>query len=524
MITLHKATDGWMAWVPPEHDHERPRHWHHLTDSWWAMPAADVAQWHQGAPLPWTLHCANDHAAWEARPLPEEPWALGYTLLDHQPAAVRWAWEHPFAYIADDPGLGKTVESIATVQMRREAGDTGPILVITGRSAVESWMREIRTFDPGHSVSEYTHQSGYTPPTEWVVTTYEQLRSDYEPPSRGRRGRVKPGTGLAFAGWHTVIADEVHKVKNPYAQRTRAFLNLHPKYGIMLSGTPIVNAYMDAWTPLSWGGIIHYTPRDFGKRFGEYNPFRKDWNAHPEKMGELKQYLELIMIRRLKTEVTNLPEKITTVVPVRLRGAQRRAYAQARDEWLVEIDQHPEVIQNPLTQLLRLKQICGGLPLLDPEATAHAKWDLFVDQWADLLDTGGKVFVWTQFRDQWAWVMEHGARWNPVGIRGDTSSKMRGEVIQRFQQDPDCRLFVATAAAQESITLTAAQTAVLFDLPWSPAYITQITDRIHRVTQTGTVNVYYLVAQDTIEERTLNVNLHNKAELQRLLLEARAFV
>ena len=111
-----------------------------------------------------------------------------------------------------------------------------------------------------------------------------------------------------------------------------------------------------------------------------------------------------------------------------------------------------------------------------------------------------------------------------VGIHGGTDPATRQAAIDQFQTDPKTRLFVMTTAAQENITLTAAQTLVFFDLPWSPAYVEQIEDRLHRIGQRGTVNVYRLLAQDTVETKTILKNLQAKEELQRVALNPAAYV
>ncbi len=528
--------DGAWIWMPPPYDAYIHPEWipsrTHAEDHWVWAPAQSRFWLH------WTPYREWAEPWLPPLPDPADPAEFALPPFPHQAIGVQWLLTHRFALLADDMGLGKTKQSIDAVRIRRNRGDGGPVLVVTTRSGVGVWIREIEKNDPGATVSVYRRQKDtYSPPSQWIITTYGTLRGDVAHPSFRfvtgkalvqKRGKlppriIDPGGALPFP-WHTVILDEVHQCKNPEAQRTLAVLRLRPTYGIMLSGTPIINTSEDAWFPLYWSRLLPWTPEQFKTGFGTMTPV--GWRASREGEAHIQRALGWIMIRRMKTEVLDLPEKIRTPLWVPLHGQQAEAYRQVRDEWLVWVQDHPQAVQNVLEQLLRLKQVCAGPHVVDPAAavTTHAKWEVFADQFLPLLEAGQKIVIFTQFRGQWQWLANKLQAYGVTGIHGQITGKARTMAEQQFQTDPAIRVFLTTAAGQEAITLTAAQTLVCFDLPWSPAYLNQMEDRIHRIGQTGTVNIYYLLAEHTVEEKIMRTNLREKQAIMDLLLHPKQFV
>jgi SNF2 family DNA or RNA helicase len=263
--------------------------------------------------------------------------------------------------------------------------------------------------------------------------------------------------------------------------------------------------------------------QQFGARYGEPDPYG-GWKLKPEKLPELNQLISQIQLRRMKTDVMDLPPKLVETQWVPLSPAQAKAYKQAKEEFLLMVRGKEESLENILTRLMRFKQITGGLHLIGGDPTAHAKWDAFTDRFTDFLDAGNKLVLFTQFRDQWQFLMDHCSAWHPVGIRGGMSAHEIEHAKTSFQTDPGTQVFVMTHAAREGVTLTAAQTMVFFDLEWSPAWFDQASDRVHRIGQVGTVNIVRLLAPGTIDEKTLLVNLHDKEVLQKIFNKAPATI
>ena len=517
-IEATPAEGGWVLTIPRVYWGACDPRWVYLGDQRWGVRTEDGASIRASglAPL-----CTWPDDAAPAEALPEAHYASTRKPFPHQRQAVQWILDHPATLLADEQGLCKTLSAIDAVRARRDLGDAGPVLVVTRRSILPVWEHELHTADPDYAVGVLKNGKA-VPETPWVLATYDSL-GRHLIPDPAFAGKPKPliptPDSLLRRPWHTVILDEVHAVKNAHARRTRAILYLQSPYKIMITGTPVINTFSDLWFPLFWTRQTSLSWWAFLARYGTPNEWGQ-WHPKWDRIPELNRLLLPIEIRRTKAQTVHLPPKIVQDIPVVLGKRQRAVYTQAKNDWLLETRTHPESLQNPLVRLLRFKQITGGLHLVSETETDHAKWDTFRDLYADALEAGSKIVLYTQFRDQWQWLMDHCAAWHPVGIRGDTPDADRKTAMQRFQTDPACQVFVMTRAGGEGITLTAAQTIVFFDWEWSPAANDQIADRLHRIGQTGTVNVVRLVAHNTIDERILHHNLADKEVLRALLGQA----
>jgi SWI/SNF-related matrix-associated actin-dependent regulator of chromatin subfamily A-like protein 1 len=138
-----------------------------------------------------------------------------------------------------------------------------------------------------------------------------------------------------------------------------------------------------------------------------------------------------------------------------------------------------------------------------------------------LLDKGEKVVVFCHYREPIRSLAKELADHGVVTLTGSTASEERGEVVRRFQEEPQTKVFIGqTLAAGTAITLTAARHAVFTDLEWNPALHRQAMDRIHRKTQTRAVEIHFYLAEDTVEEDIAEV-LEEKTQMMDQLLEGR---
>lgn len=499
---------GWILRIPPVYHTAVPASWPYLGvhqghHQWGVRPDQLPEVWSSGLaplcdpPLPITEKIAPAVYASPRSPFP------------HQAQGVAWLAPKPRVLLEDEQGLGKTKTVIDTIRYRRSQGISGPVLVVTKRSILDTWLDEIRLNDPDATIAVYKRADPFTPTAQWTLTTYDYLRRDYIPKTAAIHGALA-------TPWHTVVLDEVHQIRNPQAQRTRAILRLRAEWKMALTGTPMVNSFMDLWAPLFWLEQTKQRSHTFGATFGVPD-LMGNWVINPQRLPQLHQLQAPIVLRRTKAETLDLPPKLVETQWVSLSPAQQRAYKEAKEEFRVTLDGEETPIPNILSRLLRFKQITGGLHLLGGDPSAHAKWDAFMDRFEDFLNAGEKLVLFTQFRRQWNFLMEQCAPWHPVGLHGGMSPADRTVAVQQFQTDPATQVFVMTHAGREGITLTAAHTMVFFDLEWSPAWFDQATDRIHRIGQTGTVNIVRLLARNTIDEKTLRVNLEEKATLQKIL-------
>ena len=466
------------------------------------------------------------YARWEPR-LPEDetgarprlrpPWRGSFdgdvpglrpeTKLDpHQREGLAFILHHGHScLLADEMGLGKTLTAIASAQFL-----PGRVLVVCPASARSVWKQEVhawtteraRVLLPGEDPQEFLRTYDGE---KYVVVAYSGLQ--------------KFGDALAKLSFDLVVLDESHYVKSRAAQRTRLVeerLRRIPRR-LILSGTPVMNepkeirtqlafVHPDEWSDTAW----------FGRRFQQ--PWKHGTpEVREQVLARLRQYLEGVMLRREKRQaLPDLPDKRLHVHRLPLPPAARRAYDEAEDEFRDYLGEHEDTaltggMATTAGRLERLKQtaLVGKLPLI-------------LDGVRALLDKGEKVVVFCHYREPIKAIAKELAPHGVVTITGATDAAERGEIVQRFQRDPQTRVFVGqTLAAGVAVTLTAARHAVFCDLEWNPALHRQAMDRIHRKTQTRDVDVHFYLAEDTVEEDIAEV-LEEKTEMMDMLLEGRA--
>lgn len=392
------------------------------------------------------------------------------------------------AIIGDDMGLGKTYQTIAYLQLHPEIR---PAVIICPASLKYNWQREFdKHADMDAEVLEGT-RPGRLSGKLWIIN-YDIL------------GAWMPK--LLAAGVQCAVLDECHRVKNRKAKRTQAakVLTRVCPHVIGLSGTPIVNG------PVEFFPILQMVaPKDF-KSFTDYafrycgpkQGFGGHWDFRgASNLAELHRRISPYMLRRSKAEVLpELPKKTRTVIPVKI---PMKEYNRARDlfiDWLTE-NKGAEAAKRArgaeaLVKLGQLKQLAAWGKL-----KAIKEW---VADWReDAPDQ--KLVVFAVHKSVVAALVA--AFPEAVVITGDVGLKARQKIVDRFQNDPNCWLFVGNIrAAGEGITLTASSTVAMVEVGWTPAEHDQAEDRVLRIGQTAAhVDAYYFVAKGTVEEQIMEL-------------------
>ena len=411
--------------------------------------------------------------------------AIAYPdLYRHQTSGVAFLLSRQRAILADDMGLGKTRTAIVAA---REQSVEGPFLVICPASVKLNWRREILAVEPDADV-QVLDTDAVRDDARWVVVNFDRL--------------ARHQADLLECQFDVVIVDEAHAIKNDSARskRTLELLGSHkgalpcdgPAAVYLLTGTPMTNRPRDLFNLLK--AVRHPLATSFyafAKRYcaARDNGYGLDTSG-ASNLEELSQVMAGVMLRRLKSEALDLPEKVRTWMPLevptgRVGGAERRALdylganpARSGPTWM--------------TFLGLLNKARHDLALTKARATAD-----FV---TDCVEAGQKVVVFTAYTGVVDTLLE---RFGPtaVSITGSDSAGAREQAVERFQNDDDVRVFVGNIhAAGTGITLTAASHVVFNDLDWVPANHWQAEDRIHRIGQTKTAFVTYLYAPGTLDE------------------------
>jgi SNF2 family DNA or RNA helicase len=308
-----------------------------------------------------------------------------------------------------------------------------------------------------------------------------------------------------------VILDEAQAIKNSKTESAKAARLLKGRHRLALSGTPVENHLGELWSlfeflnPGMLGSASVFQLSTSGPR-----------TPDEETRKLLSRALRPFLLRRTKQQVAKeLPEKLEQTIYCEMDEAQRRQYDELRDYYraslLKQIDRvgiKRAKIQI-LEALLRLRQAaCHPALIKGPELTTEssAKLQVLLPQLDEVLDEGHKALVFSQFTSFLSIVRQ---RLDHEGVAyeyldGKTSD--RQAPVERFQNDPNCKLFlISLKAGGQGLNLTAAEYVFLLDPWWNPAVESQAIDRAHRIGQTRRVFAYRLITRDTVEEKVLSL-------------------
>jgi SNF2 family DNA or RNA helicase len=445
----------------------------------------------------------RDELAAGARPEAEdEPEGFQGTLRHYQREGLGWLTFLERlglgGCLADDMGLGKTIQVLALLLRRRGAVRAAgiahrPSLVVVPKSLVFNWLEEARRFAPELKVVNYTGNdraaaAGALADWDVVVTTYGTLRRD-----------VLAHRELEF---DYVVLDEAQSIKNAASQAAKACRLLRCRHRLALTGTPVENHIGELWSIFEF-----LNPGQLGSA-ARLRKFLADGRGSTEVVARaVRPYL----LRRTKSQVlSDLPEKTEQTLFVELGEEQRRGYDELREHYRQELSGRigRQGIGRSriavLEALLRLRQAACHPGLVDPARVdeAGAKLETLLEQLAEVLDEGHKVLVFSQFTSFLAILRRRLDAAGTVYEYLDGRTTDRQARVQRFQEDPDCKLFlVSLKAGGQGLNLTAADYIYILDPWWNPAVEAQAVDRAHRIGQTRRVFAYRLIARDTVEEK-----------------------
>ncbi|HXD88366.1 MAG TPA: SNF2-related protein [Urbifossiella sp.] len=443
---------------------------------------------------------------------PEPPKGFVGELRAYQKEGLGWLrFLRKFGFggcLADDMGLGKTVEVLALLAGKRG----GPALVVVPRSLVFNWKQEAARFAPKLKVLDHTGTNrdrsgaGFKE-HDIVLTTYGTLRND--------------AATFAEFRFDTCVLDESQAAKNADTETAKAVRLVQADYRLALSGTPIENHLGELWTLFDFlnPGMLGRTAVGGEAAFGR--------NPDPETREILAKALRPFILRRTKSEVAkDLPAKTEQTIYCDLEPHQRKLYDELRDHYRQSLLSRVESVGlgrskiQVLEALLRLRQAACHPGLIDKKrkAEACAKLDVLMPQLRELLEEGHKALVFSQFT---SFLDILRPRLKEEGIPFeylDGRTRDRQERVERFQTDPECKLFlVSLKAGGVGLNLTAAEYVFLLDPWWNPAVEAQAIDRTHRIGQTKPVFAYRLIARGTVEEKVLALQ-ESKRELADAIL------
>jgi SWI/SNF-related matrix-associated actin-dependent regulator of chromatin subfamily A-like protein 1 len=430
---------------------------------------------------------------------PVQDYAPRTKPLPHQREAIEYVIEKPYTALFDEQGLGKTKIIIDAFSELMRRGEIDAALVVAPMGLVFNWEAEIRKHSSLIPVvlrgngrqRKYRFLSG----ANFYIANYEAVVAQLEIFRKMVRTR-------RFA----ISLDEATRIKDPNTETAKALFALseHAVRKVIMTGTPIANRPVDLWSQFFFLDGGRLLGNDFKSFANEYNP---DHESSEEKLEFLSTLIRANSIRRLKTDVLELPDKVFIVHNIPLAGAQKQMYRNCADELILILrsmsgETYIKEINNILERLLRLVQISSNPGLIDPLFQGPvAKLD-YLDHLSDqLLDHHEKLIVWSGFVENIETVVKRLRRYRPLRIHGSVCVEERAEIVQAFQNCDYNRVLVANpAAAREGLTLTRASAAVYLDRSFNLVDYLQSQDRIHRIGQVRQCEIHKLIASGTIDE------------------------
>jgi len=408
-------------------------------------------------------------------------------------------------------GLGKTRQAIISL---RHLAPSGPRLVVCPASVKRNWAREIEVVAADASVLVIEGTAPFAPTAEWMVINYDILGRHID--------------NLRRVPWAALVFDEAHYLKNHTSVRSKLARELTdaaaattPGLAVqLLTGTPLTSRPRDLFVLLQL--VAHPLGRSFlsfAKRYCAAEKGEYGWKTGgASNIDELTVQLHGVMLRRSKDDVLALPPKLRTWLPVVVDpGTGARAIKKVFD-LLAGKDTRPP---RPRDVELRTRGKLLAFLVEARQALAFAKVTSTLDFVRGAIDQSEKVIVFSCFEDPvQKLAKELGS--TAVVVTGKTPASLRQGLVDRFQNDPDVRVFIANIiAGGTGLNLTAATQVVFNDLDWVPTNHWQAEDRAYRIGQTRTVNVTYFVARDTIDDFVQAV-LETKAALVNAIVEGDA--
>ncbi len=429
--------------------------------------------------------------------------------FEHQIEGFEYGLKYDKFLLGDEQGLGKTKQVIDIALAKKLQKGYKHCLIICGVNGLKyNWQAEIGIHSNENSWILGTKYNGrgkatigsnkdkladlITPPDSYfLITNVETLRD------KDIQDKLKELCNNGTIGMAAI--DEIHKCKNPASQQGKGILKVLPETRIAMTGTPLMNTPLDLFIVLKWLGFERHSFYQFKKHYcvmGGYGGYEV---VGYRNLGELQENLDSLMLRRLKKDALDLPDKLYTTEYVEMNAKQSKIYNEVKAEIKEAIDKI-KISPNPLAQLIRLRQATAYTGILSSQIKESAKLDRLEEIVEEIAENNEKAIIFSNWTDMTTPTFNRLKRFNPAIITGDT--KDREFEKDMFMNDDSCKCIIGTIGAMGTgLTLTAATTVIFLDSPWNRANKEQAEDRAHRIGTKGNVNVITLVCKDTIDER-----------------------
>ncbi len=433
---------------------------------------------------------------------------LNANLYDYQRDGILFAAKAGRCLIGDEMGLGKTIQAIGAAEVMSRLFGVDRVLIVCPTSLKQQWYREIERFSDrsAHVISGSKHRRAQefldNSKSSIKITNYDTIHFDIETINKWTPDLIILDEAQRIKNWNTRTAKSVKQLKSPYA--------------IVLTGTPLENRLEELIS------IVQFVDQ---YRLGPTYKLLHEHQILDEAGGKVIGYRNLdqigktlapILLRRQKTDVQlELPERIDQNIFVPMTDAQRDIHeengeivARIVEKWrrlkfLSEADK-----LHLMAALQKMRMVCDSTYLIDPSVDQGHKVEEVSTLLAEVLEQpDSKIVLFSQWLRMHELVTKRALDhdWGFELFHGGLSQKQRSQAVDRFRNDPDCRLFFATDAGGVGLNLQWANTVFNLDLPWNPAVLEQRVGRVHRLGQQQSVQVVNFISEGGIEYGMLSL-------------------
>ncbi|WP_218915170.1 DEAD/DEAH box helicase [Caldanaerobius polysaccharolyticus] len=465
----------------------------------------------------------NIKLAEEVKPI--EPMPIKVKPFQHQVKAYNLALLNPNFALLMEMGTGKSLTSVAIAARRYLRGEVKKLLIVAPTSVCPVWPKEFLAAKIMYKIAvlegpiqrrikELENLSQWTDFLQVAVINYEATWRMID----------------ALLAWKPdmVIADESQRIKNPTAQQSKAMHKLGKiaKYKLILSGTPVQNTPLDFFSQYKFldDSIFGTSYYAFRARYAIMGGYGGKQVIGYNRLDELIQKAHSIAFRVTKEEALDLPEQVDEFRYCELEPKAKRIYEEIKKDSYTELENGEITVRNVLTRLLRLQQITGGYVNTDDgiqKQVSKAKLETLKEIVEDIVETGKKVVIFARFIPEIHAILKM-LQEMQIGysfITGEVPINERGKKVKQFQEDPDCKVFIAQIqTAGLGITLHAADTAIFYSVDFSYANYEQARARIHRIGQRNNCTYIHLLAKNTVDEHVMKA-LQKKEDMAKMVVD-----
>lgn len=428
---------------------------------------------------------------------------INANLFPYQKEGVRFATFKRSAIIADEMGLGKTMQAFVAAIMKKQILGFQRTLIVCPASLKAQWKKEIEKFTNEKAeiiegIPEERAIRYQKSPCFFLIVNYETVLRDQQAINR---------TDIDF-----LILDEAQRVKNYATLTASAIKNLERKHILVITGTPIENRLIDIFSIM---GIIdpHFLGPlwEFSYQHCLFDPSKHNKINGYYHLDQLREQLQKVLLRREKRNVINqLPNIQEHTITTELSDYQRELHGSysrglssiLRKRFLTQFD-----MQRIMLLLTNMRMVCDSSYLIDEESNESPKLDELTYMLTEKLDvkhTTRKIIIFSEWVKVHKLIKQVLLKNNVkfVELNGTIPVKHRGELISKFENDPDCKVFLSTEAGGSGLNLQVADILINFELPWNPAKKNQRIGRIDRIGQKSeNLTIYNFISRNSIEEQ-----------------------